>query len=64
MIVWLGVTGCQAPGAPSTMSQSDATAESDQSGRIRRTEDERSRLRELNGDAGRLIPQEPVQTSP
>jgi hypothetical protein len=64
MVVLLGVAACPAPSAPSTSSGSDATDNSEQSGRIRRTEDERARRRELNGDAGPLLPQEPMQTSP
>jgi hypothetical protein len=64
MVVSLGVAGCAAPSVPSTSSGSDATANSEQSGRIRRTEDERARRREVNGDAGSLLPQEPMQNSP
>jgi hypothetical protein len=45
------------------MSGSDATTEGEQSGRIRRTEDERARRKELNGDAGALLPEEPMQTA-
>lgn len=64
MVVSLGVAGCPGPSAPSTKSGSDATTDSEQSGRIRRTEDERARRREMNGDAGPRLPQEPMQTSP
>jgi len=62
LVVSLGVVGCPGPSAHSTMSGGDATTEGAQAGRIRRTEDERARRQELNGDAGPLLPQEPLQT--
>jgi len=61
----LSVAGCHpGPGAPAVVSSGDATAEDEQADRIRRVEDERARSREFNGDAGPLLRQEPMQTSP
>jgi hypothetical protein len=60
----LGVAGCAGPGTPAVVSSGDALAEEGHSDRIRRAEDERARSREFNGDAGPLLRQEPMQTSP
>jgi hypothetical protein len=65
LLTVLAMQGCRdearPPPAPLVTPTATNSADDD---RIRKAKDERARRRELEGDAGAVLPQEPMQSAP